>query len=87
MNNSVQEMILIGHYSFTSKDKSKEYFVVQCLYSNNDLSNGNLRGTMINIYCNKDEYERIKELDIGTVLNIQVSSSFETGKLYYKLVV
>ena len=87
MDNSIQEMILVGHYSFNSKDKNNKYFVAQCLYSNNDLSNGNLKGTMINVFCNADEYERIKELNIGTILKVQVSSSFETGKLYYKLVV
>lgn len=87
MEKSIQEMILVGHYSFTSKDKNNTYYVVQALYSKNDLSNGNLRGTIINLYVSVDDYERVKELELGTVLKVEVSSNIETGKLYYKLAI
>lgn len=85
MEIQVKQMTLVGYYHFNSKDKTKIFFVVQCLYSSVDLSNDNLRGTMINIFVDENVFNKVKSMDMGTSLDVQVSSNLETGKLYYTL--
>ena len=87
MENQVQEMILIGYHHFNSKDKKQIYYVVQCLYNEKDISRGNLKGTIINIFVDDETYKKVSALDIGTVLNIEVRPNLNTGKINYKVVI
>lgn len=87
MGNSTQEMILVGYHHFNSKDKKQIYYVVQCLYNEDDRTRGNLKGTMINIFVEDDVYQKVCQLDIGTVLKVEVNPSLSTGKIYYKVVI
>ena len=87
MENQVQEMTLIGYHHFNSKDKKQIYYVVQCLYSENDISRGNLKGTMINIFVEDEIYKKVSELDIGSVLKIEIRPNLNTGKINYKVVI
>ena len=72
MENSTQEMILVGYHHFNSKDKKQIYYVVQCLYNEDDRTRGNLKGTMINIFVEDEVYQKICKLEIGTVLKVEV---------------
>ncbi len=87
MENQVQEMILVGYHHFNSKDKKQIYYVVQCLYSEKDVSRGNLKGTMINIFTDDEVYKKVSDLDIGTLLKIEVRPNLNTGKIGYKVVI
>jgi len=87
MGNSTQEMLLVGYHHFNSKDKKQIYYVVQCLYNVDDKSRGNYKGTMINIFVDDDTYQKVCQLELGTVLNIEVSPNLQTGKIYYKVVI
>lgn len=89
MENSTQEMILVGYHHFTSKDKKQIYFVVQCLYNEEDRTRGNLKGTMINIFVEEETYKKIiqDELQIGSVLKVEVRPNLSTGKIYYRVVI
>ena len=87
MEKTTQEMILVGYHHFNSKDKKQIYYVVQCLYNENDLSRGNLRGTMINIFVEDEIYKKITELEIGTPLKIEVTPNVSSGKIYYRVVI
>lgn len=83
----VQEMSLVGHYHFSSKDKQNTYYVVQCLYVEEDASQGNKRGSLINIFVNKDIYDKVSSLDIGYALDVEVSPDLNTGKIFYNIVI
>lgn len=87
MDKSSQDMILVGYHHFNSKDKKQIYYVVQCLYNEDDRTRGNLKGTMINIFVEDDIYKKVTQLDIGTVLKIDVTPNLSTGKIYYKVVI
>lgn len=86
MDRQTQNMILVGYHHFNSKDKTQIYYVVQCLYSENDLTRGNRKGTMINIFVDDDIYKKILEMDIGTVLKVEIIPNLNSGKLSYKVV-
>lgn len=87
MGNSTQEMILVGYHHFNSKDKKQIYYVVQCLYNEDDRERGNLKGTMINIFVEDEVYKKISKCDIGSVLKINIRPNLSTGKIYYEVVI
>ena len=87
MENSTQEMVLVGYHHFNSKDKKQIYYVVQCLYNEDDRSRGNLKGTMINIFVEDEIYQKICQLDIGTTLKVNVKPNLSSGKIYYEVVI
>lgn len=87
MGNSTQEMLLVGYHHFNSKDKKEIYYVVQCLYNENDLSRGNYRGTMINVFVDDETYKKVSELELGSTLQVEVQPNLSTGKIYYKVVI
>ena len=87
MEKTTQEMILVGYHHFNSKDKKQIYYVVQCLYNENDLARGNFRGTMINIFVEDDVYQKVSDLEIGSTLKIEVIPNVSSGKIYYKVVI
>ena len=49
MEEQTQEMILVGYHHFYSKDKTKEFLVVQCLFNEDNRERNNFRGTMIKL--------------------------------------
>ena len=87
MEKTTMEMILVGYHHFYSKDKKQIYYVVQCLYNEDDKTRANLKGTMINIFVEDDVYKKVIQNDIGTLLQVQVLPNLSTGKIYYKVVI
>lgn len=83
----IQKMSFVGHYHFNSKDKQDMYYVVQCLYVEDDVSQGNKKGSLINIFVKKDIYENVSVLDIGTTLEVEVLPNLDTGKIFYNIVI
>ena len=82
MENS-REMMLIGHYSFVSKDKSNTYYVLQCI--TRDDANVT-KGILINIFTDVDTYnEVLKNYDIGSDISVVSSINYSTGKVYYSV--
>jgi len=86
MENSIKEMVFVGHHHFSSKDKTQIYYVIQALYNEEDLTRGNNRGTMINIFVDEEQYKKITKMVIGEVLKVNLIPNISTGKLYYKVV-
>lgn len=87
MQNQQINMVLVGHYHFSSKDKSHIYYVIQCLYVEDDISRGTKKGTMINIFTDDLTYQKVSKLDIGSALDIEVKPNLNTGKVNYKVVI
>lgn len=87
MENQSKDMILVGYHHFNSKDKKQIYYVVQCLYNEDDRTRGNLKGTMINIFVDDEVYKKVVQNDIGTILKVDVIPNLSTGKIYYKVVI
>lgn len=86
MEKSVEEMTLIGYHHFSAKDKSQIFYVVQVLYNNTDIERANNKATMINIFTTDEIYKKVCQMTIGQVLKVEMSPNFETGKIYYKVV-
>ena len=80
------EMILVGNNKFSSKDKTSNYFVIQALYNEADISKQTNKATLINIFVNEDLYNSLSGADIGTILKVQVIPNLSTGKVSYKIV-
>ncbi len=87
MENQVIDTVLVGFYHFSSKDKSNNYFVAQVLYNEVDLSKGNNKAFMLNVFVEKELYEQFPQSDIGTVLRVEIRPNLSTGKVSYKVVV
>lgn len=82
---NVKEMSLVGYYTFKSKDKSKTYYILQFL--NSIIENDNNKSVLINIYVDKDIYQRvIEDYGIGSSLQIESNINYETNKVYYSVV-
>lgn len=82
---NVKEMSLVGYYTFKSKDKSKTYYILQFL--NNIIENDNNKSVLINIYVDKNKYQRVTEdYGIGSSLQIESNINYETNKVYYSVV-
>lgn len=83
---NVKEMTLVGFYNFKSKDEKKVYYVVQCLV-NDVLADDYCRGNLINVFVDKDIYNKIiNEYDIGSAVNVESKINYSTGKVYYSIV-
>lgn len=82
---SMQEMSLIGYYHFSSKDKTKHYYVVQALTSTNDVSQGNYKSNIVDIFVSEEIYNVILEKEIGTLLKVQMIPNLSTGKFSFKI--
>ena len=82
---TTQDMSLIGYYHFSSKDKTKHYYVIQLLSVENDVSKGTYRAYPIDIFVSEEIYNTILEKEIGTVLTVQITPNLSTGKLSYKI--
>lgn len=83
---NIVEMSLVGNNKFTSKDKTKIYFVIQALYNEIDISKQINKATLINIFVSEELYNTLAGVDIGTVLKVQVVPNLSTGKVSYKIV-
>lgn len=75
-----EEMKLVGYYTFTSKDKKNLYYVLQFL--NNDST----KASLINVFVEKNVYERVtQDYEIGSLLYVECSINYDTNKVYYKV--
>ena len=86
MQNSVEEMVLIGYHHFSSKDKSQIFYVVQVLHNTTDIERSNNKATMINIFTTDDIYKKVCQMPVGQLLKIEMLPNLENGKIYYKVV-
>lgn len=84
--NEVKEMTLVGFYNFSSKDKTKRYFVFQVLSNDIDISNNTVKSNIINIFVTEDIYKNVSQNDIGKSLNVNIHADLSSGKIYYSLV-
>lgn len=82
----VKQMTLVGFYNFSSKDKTKRYYIVQALYNLTDKSNNSVKSNIINIYVNSDIYETISQMEIGQAINVSIKADLLNGKVYYSIV-
>ena len=82
----VKEMTLVGFYNFSSKDKTKRYYIVQALFNETDKSNNTIKSNIINIYVNSDVYDDISQKEIGEIINVSIKADLLNNKVYYNVV-
>lgn len=77
----LKEMKLVGYYSFSSKDKSKSYYVLQLLNSMDT------KAVLNNVFVDENTYKRVSgDYDIGSLLDVKCDINYETNKVYYSIV-
>lgn len=81
----VKQMTLVGYYNFSSKDKTKKYFIIQALFNEVDKSLNNVKSNIINIYVDEKIYNSIINNDIGSLLNVRIKADLLSGKVYYSI--
>ena len=83
--NEVKEMTLVGFYNFSSKDKTKKYFVFQALFNIVDVSSNSVKSNIVNIFVDEKIYKNVTNKDIGKVLNVNIKADLVSGKVFYSL--
>ena len=82
----MEEMNLIGFYSFSTKDKSKNYYIIQLLARDTNKSSNNLRGYIVNSFVNSEDFDYItNHFMVGDVLKVQSIVDFSTNKVRYHI--
>ena len=87
MENQVYKMPLVGYHHFSSKDKTQIYYVVQVLDSENDVTKGTQKGTLINIFVDDEVYKKVNNFDFGEILNVELKPNLNTGKISYRIII
>ena len=82
---NVQDMTLIGFYHFSSKDKTKHYYVVQALTNEVNVSNSTNKATVIDIFVSDEIYNSILNKEIGEPIKVQMTPNLSTGKIGFKI--
>lgn len=83
---NVIDMIFVGHNHFSSKDKDKIYYIIQVLYNTVDVSRNINKASLINIFVDDKEYQKLCQLDVGSPLKVEVKANLASGNLNYKIV-
>lgn len=82
----MEEMNLIGFYSFSTKDKSKNYYIIQLLARDNNKTSNNLRGFIVNSFVNAVQFDYIiNHFSVGDVLKVQSIVDYSTNKVRYHI--
>ena len=82
----MEEMNLIGFYSFSTKDKSKNYYIIQLLARDTNKSSNYLRGYIVNSFVNSKDFDYItNHFTVGDVLKVQSIVDFSTNKVRYHI--
>lgn len=82
----MEEMNLIGFYSFSTKDKSKNYYIIQLLARDTNKNSNNLRGYIVNSFVNSEDFDYItNHFVVGDVLKVQSIVDFSTNKVRYHI--
>lgn len=87
MENNIVQGNLIGYYHFTTKDKSKTYYIIQAMVCKAEPERNNMRSTVLTIFTNEDIYKKIIGTDIGSKIDIEIIPNLETGKINYKVMI
>lgn len=83
----LKDMSLVGFYKFSSKDKTKSFFVIQVLFYEEDKSINSIKSNIINIFVNEEQYKNIVDNNsIGSILNVRIKADLSTGKVYYSII-
>ena len=81
----VKQMTLVGFYNFSSKDKTKRYFIVQVLFNEIDKSQNTIKSNIINIYTDENIYNSVINKEIGSTINVNIKADLLSGKVYYSI--
>lgn len=82
---NVQEMTLIGFYHFSSKDKTKHYYVVQALFNELNVSNSTNKASVVDVFVSEEIYNSIMNKEIGEPIKVQMIPNLSTGKLSFRI--
>ena len=77
--------ILVGYIHFQSKDKTKTFYIAQCLIHSTYEPN-NKQGVLVNVFLSQEEFAEVCAKDIGEEVLLSVRPNFEKGTINYKIV-
>ena len=77
--------MLVGYYHFQSKDKTKVFYIAQCLiHSTYEASNK--KGVLVPVFVNQDEYAEVTAKELGEEVLLSVKPNFEKGTMHYSII-
>lgn len=82
---NVQEMPLVGFYHFSSKDKTKHYYIVQAMSYQVEEDIAVNKATVIDVFTSEEIYNSIINKEIGELIKVQMTPNLSTGKLSFKI--
>ena len=77
--------ILVGYHHFSSKDKTKTFYIAQCLI-HSTYEPSNKQGVLVNVFLTQDDFAEVCAKEIGEEVLLSVKPNFEKGTINYKLV-
>lgn len=84
--NETKKMSLVGFYDFSSKDKTKHFYVVQALFSEIDKSNSSVKSSIINIFTDEKSYNILSRMNIGEFIDVSIRLDVSSGKVFYSII-
>lgn len=82
---NVQEMPLVGFYHFSSKDKTKHYYVVQVMAYQIEEGKAIRKSTIVDVFTSEEIYNSIINKEFGELIKVQMTPYLSTGKLSFKI--
>lgn len=79
------EMTYVGHNHFSSKNTHSIYYIIQVLFNTEDAMRNINKATLINVFVDDKDYQKLCVLEIGSTLKVEVKPNLETGKVSYKI--
>jgi len=79
----------VGNYLIHSKEKKETYYIIQCLVysqSEDEKFKGVNRANLVRVFVPVETYQQITQMSVGSNIDLEMSFSLETGKVYYKVV-
>lgn len=84
MESIQSKMQMVGYHTFQNKEKTKRFFIIQCLSTKKVKDD--LKSTVVNIFVEPTEYSEISAMDFGSEITVETSINFETNKPTHKII-
>ena len=76
--------MLVGYHHFSSKDKTKTFYIAQCLIHSTYEPN-NKKGILVNVFISQEEFAEVAAKSIGDEVLLDVRPNYEKGTMNYKI--
>lgn len=79
----VSDLTLLSCFTFTNKEKTKQFFKVQVLASWKDYQG--LKNKLIELYVDSDVYAEVSAMEIGSKIPVVHTVNYATDSITYSI--